>query len=70
MPFIILTQQQQGKAEGGFRLTSSTLASIAKYPVSPLPKTEALHTAKVRVFPNRKAFEAIVANTSIYDTEF
>lgn len=63
----ILTQQQQGKAEGGFRLTSSTLASIAKYPCESIAKDKNFtHRKKFGYFQTeKKAFEAIVANTSM-----
>ncbi|MFT3827700.1 MAG: dNTP triphosphohydrolase [Chitinophagaceae bacterium] len=63
----ILTQQQHGKAEGGFRLTSSTLASIAKYPCESIAKQKGItHRKKFGYFQTeKKAFEAIVSNTGM-----
>lgn len=62
----ILTQQQTGKSGGSFNLTTSTLASIAKYPCesSARQKKGALHRKKFGFFRSETAqFEEIARNT-------
>lgn len=51
----ILTQQQNGKSEGGLRLTYSTLASIAKYPCESIARDKNfLHRKKFGFFQTEK----------------
>lgn len=51
----VLTQQQNGKDEGGLKLTYSTLASIAKYPCESTGKSKnALHRKKFGFFQSEK----------------
>ncbi|MEE9373556.1 MAG: dNTP triphosphohydrolase [Saprospiraceae bacterium] len=53
----LLTQKHQGKADGGFRLTASTLAAIAKYPCESLAMNKSLnkvHRKKYGFFQTEK----------------
>lgn len=51
----ILTQQQNGKSEGGLRLTYTTLASIAKYPCESVARNKSvLHRKKFGFFQTEK----------------
>lgn len=63
----ILTQQQQGKSEGGTQLTFATLASIAKYPCESMAKDEDfIHTKKFGFFQSEKqTFSEIARNTDM-----
>lgn len=63
----ILTQQQNGKSEGGTQLTYATLASIAKYPCESLAKNEDFtHTNKFGFFQSEKqTFIDIASNTDM-----
>ena len=64
----ILTQQQNGKSGGSFNLTTSTLASIAKYPCesSARQKDGALQRKKFGFFRSEmNKFEEIARNTSM-----
>ncbi len=50
-----LTQQQQGKTEGGIQLTYTTLASIIKYPCEATAKTKGIiHRKKFGFFQSEK----------------
>ena len=63
----ILTQQQNGKSEGGLRLTYSTLAAIAKYPCESVAKDKSqLHRKKFGFFQAQKeAFKTIAEKTNM-----
>lgn len=63
----ILTQQQNGKSEGGLRLTYSTLASIAKYPCESVAKDKSqLHRKKFGFFQAQKdVFQSIANKTGM-----
>ena len=63
----ILTQQQNGKSEGGLRLTYSTLASIAKYPCESIAKDKSfLHRKKFGFFQAQKSvFQTIAEKTNM-----
>ncbi|MCA4776961.1 deoxyguanosinetriphosphate triphosphohydrolase [Empedobacter stercoris] len=63
----ILTQQQNGKSEGGLRLTYSTLAAIAKYPCESVAKDKSqLHRKKFGFFQAQKeAFRTIAEKTNM-----
>jgi len=63
----ILTQHQNGKSDGGLRLTHATLASIAKYPCESIAKKKGIiHRKKFGFFQSEKTtFEHIAANTSM-----
>lgn len=63
----ILTQQQNGKSEGGLRLTYSTLAAIAKYPCESVAKDKnQLHRKKFGFFQAQKeAFRTIAEKTNM-----
>ncbi|TGN29617.1 dGTP triphosphohydrolase [Empedobacter tilapiae] len=63
----ILTQQQNGKSEGGLRLTYSTLAAIAKYPCESVAKDKSqLHRKKFGFFQAQKeAFITIAEKTNM-----
>ncbi|MFV0138708.1 deoxyguanosinetriphosphate triphosphohydrolase [Empedobacter stercoris] len=63
----ILTQQQNGKSEGGLRLTYSTLAAIAKYPCESIAKDKTqLHRKKFGFFQAQKeAFRTIAEKTNM-----
>ncbi len=63
----VLTQQQNGKSEGGIMLTYSTLASIAKYPCESFAKNKKiLHRKKFGFFQSEKAvFQNIAQETSM-----
>ncbi|WP_312922653.1 dGTP triphosphohydrolase [Empedobacter brevis] len=63
----ILTQQQNGKSEGGLRLTYSTLAAIAKYPCESVAKDKSqLHRKKFGFFQAQKeAFRIIAEKTNM-----
>lgn len=63
----ILTQQQNGKSEGGLRLTYSTLAAIAKYPCESIAKDKSqLHRKKFGFFQAQKdAFKTIAEKTNM-----
>ncbi|HEY4540193.1 MAG TPA: deoxyguanosinetriphosphate triphosphohydrolase [Faecalibacter sp.] len=59
----ILTQQQNGKSEGGLRLTYSTLASIAKYPCESIAKDKSqLHRKKFGFFQAQKEMFKTIAD--------
>ncbi len=63
----VLTQQQNGKSEGGVMLTYSTLASIAKYPCESVAKNKKiLHRKKFGFFQSEKTiFQDIAQETSM-----
>ncbi|MGM5631923.1 dNTP triphosphohydrolase [Apibacter raozihei] len=63
----VLTQQQNGKSEGGIMLTYSTLASIAKYPCESTAKNKKiLHRKKFGFFQTEKnTFLDIARETSM-----
>ncbi len=63
----ILTQQQNGKSEGGLRLTYSTLAAIAKYPCESVAKDKSqLHRKKFGFFQAQiEAFRTIAEKTNM-----
>lgn len=63
----ILTQQQNGKSEGGLRLTYSTLASIAKYPCESIARDkDQLHRKKFGFFQAQKeVFKTIAEKTGM-----
>ena len=63
----ILTQHQNGKSDGGLRLTYATLASIAKYPCESIAKKKGIiHRKKFGFFQSEKnTFKSIAANTSM-----
>ncbi|MGL5234868.1 MAG: deoxyguanosinetriphosphate triphosphohydrolase [Empedobacter falsenii] len=63
----ILTEQQNGKSEGGLRLTYSTLAAIAKYPCESVAKDKSqLHRKKFGFFQAQKeAFRTIAEKTNM-----
>jgi len=61
----LLTQKNKGKAAGGFRLTASTLASIAKYPCESIAKDKSLgkvHRKKYGFFQTEKDTFKEIAN--------
>lgn len=58
----ILTQKQNGKSEGGLRLTYSTLVSIAKYPCESIARDKSeLHRKKFGFFQAQKEDFKIIA---------
>ncbi|MFT4205372.1 MAG: dNTP triphosphohydrolase [Chitinophagaceae bacterium] len=61
----ILTQQQNGKSEGGLMLTFSTLSAIAKYPCEAIASdSTVLHRKKFGFFQSEKnVFQQIAADT-------
>ncbi len=63
----ILTQHQNGKSDGGLRLTHATLASIAKYPCESIAKKKGIiHRKKFGFFQSEKStFENIAKSTSM-----
>jgi dGTPase len=63
----ILTQHQNGKSDGGLRLTHATLASIAKYPCESIAKKKGIiHRKKFGFFQAEKeTFKSIAASTSM-----
>lgn len=63
----ILNQQQNGKSEGGMKLTHTTLATIAKYPCESAASTKGiLHRKKFGFFQSEKeTFKAIAENTGM-----
>ena len=63
----ILTQQQNGKSEGGMKLTHTTLATIAKYPCESIAsKKGILHRKKFGFFQSEKeTFSLIAENTGM-----
>lgn len=63
----VLTQQQNGKSEGGAMLTYSTLASIAKYPCESIAKNKKiLHRKKFGFFQSEKSiFQDIAQETGM-----
>ncbi len=63
----ILTQQQNGKSEGGLRLTYSTLAAIAKYPCESVARDKSiLHRKKFGFFQAQKeTFKTIAEKTNM-----
>src|ERR1700761_3941202 len=63
----VLTSQQNGKSDGGLRLTFATLASIAKYPCEALRKGKgAIHRKKFGFFQTEmETFKQIAANTDM-----
>ena len=63
----ILTNQQNGKDEGGLQLTFSTLASIAKYPCESISKNKSnINTKKFGFFGTEKeTFIKIADNLSM-----
>ncbi|MDR1876111.1 MAG: dNTP triphosphohydrolase [Flavobacteriaceae bacterium] len=65
--FRVLTQQQNGKSEGGAMLTYSTLVSIAKYPCESVAKDKnILHRKKFGFFQSEKStFRDIAQETSM-----
>lgn len=67
----VLTQQQKGKSEGGFQLTFSTLAAIAKYPCESCAKgSNGIHTKKFGFFQSEKqSFRAIAQHTNMFQNK-
>ncbi|MDO5615696.1 MAG: deoxyguanosinetriphosphate triphosphohydrolase [Cruoricaptor ignavus] len=63
----VLTNQQNGKDEGGTQLTYTTLASIAKYPCEAIAKDKnVLHRKKFGFFQNEKnTFLEIASSVSM-----
>lgn len=63
----VLTQHQNGKSDGGLRLTYATLASIAKYPCESIAKKKGIiHRKKFGFFQSEKnTFDSIAMNTSM-----
>lgn len=63
----ILTQQQNGKVEGGLALTFATLSSIAKYPCESVARDEkVLHKKKFGFFQAEKEnFKKIASETQM-----
>ncbi|MFC6098369.1 dGTP triphosphohydrolase [Flavobacterium qiangtangense] len=63
----VLTHQQNGKSEGGIKLTYSTLAAIAKYPCESIAKDENFtHRKKFGFFQSEKnTFIDIAENTGM-----
>ena len=63
----ILTQHQNGKSDGGLRLTHATLASIAKYPCESIAKKKGIiHRKKFGFFQSEKTtFKNIASSTSM-----
>lgn len=64
----VLTQQQNGKSEGGLVLTFSTLSAIAKYPCEAIAsKKGILHRKKFGFFQSeKKVFEQIALDTLMH----
>lgn len=64
----ILTQHQNGKSDGGLRLTYATLASIAKYPCESIAKKKGIiHRKKFGFFQAEKdIFQDIAMHTSMF----
>lgn len=63
----VLTQQQNGKTEGGLKLTYSTLSAIAKYPCEAIAK-DSIHThrKKFGFFQSEKeTFQEIASKTQM-----
>lgn len=61
----ILTQQQPGKSGGGFQLTYSTLASIAKYPCESIARNkDNIHRKKFGFFQQEKQNFKDIAHTT------
>ena len=69
----LLTQNHKGKAEGGFRLTASTLVSIAKYPCESIAKDKSLgkvHRKKYGFFQTEKeTFRQIAHSVGLIQEE-
>lgn len=65
----ILTQQQNGKTEGGLKLTYTTIASIAKYPCESSGKADGItHRKKFGFFQSEKdTFRAIASEMSMIE---
>lgn len=63
----ILTQQQNGKSEGGLALTHATLVSIAKYPCESVARTKkVLHRKKFGFFQSEiESFRKIATETQM-----
>lgn len=63
----VLTQQQNGKSEGGLKLTYSTLSSIAKYPCEAIGKDKTfIHRKKFGFFQSEKtSFMQIAEETQM-----
>ncbi len=63
----VLTQQQNGKSEGGLLLTYSTLAAIAKYPCESVAKDKSvIHRKKFGFFQTEKqTFSEIAQETQM-----
>lgn len=63
----VLTQQQNGKDEGGTKLTYTTLASIAKYPCEAIAKDKKItHRKKFGFFQTQKdIFKEIATSTQM-----
>lgn len=66
----VLAQKQKGKLEGGFRLTYTTLASIAKYPCAAIARDKRwLNQKKYGFFQSEKEiFERIALHTGMEQT--
>lgn len=63
----LLTQKHKGKAEGGFRLTATTLASIAKYPCESIGMNKSLkkvHRKKYGFFQTEKEIFRSIADAT------
>ena len=63
----LLTQKHHGKAEGGFRLTATTLAAIAKYPCESIAMDRSLnlvHRKKYGFFQTEKKIFREIAEAS------
>ncbi len=69
----LLTQKHQGKADGGFRLTATTLAAIAKYPCESIAMNKSLkkvHRKKYGFFQTEKqVFQNIAEATGLIKEE-
>jgi dGTPase len=63
----VLTQQQNGKSEGGLKLTYSTLSSIAKYPCESIGKDKSfIHRKKFGFFQSEKlTFMSVAEETQM-----
>lgn len=66
----VLTQQQNGKSEGGLMLTFSTLSAIAKYPCEAIASTKTvLHRKKFGFFQSEKNVFQEIANDTMMLSE-
>lgn len=66
----VLTQQQNGKTEGGLMLTYSTLSAIAKYPCEAIASTkDFLHRKKFGFFQSEKEVFQQIAQATLMPSE-